>query len=326
MKRLLLIGIILLSTLSAFGQQDPLLSNYRFNYFLLNPAAAGSESQWAIKGSYLSSWTRFPGAPVTFTLSANGTLGKKGKSGIGLNIVDDKIGPQLTYGAQAAYAYHLPVGKANLSFGLAARFTKYQLDLGYVRTLQPGDDAVIAKEESLADFAFGIMYYSRKGYVGVSMPQIAQVSGDSALALKMHLYLMGGYKFMINKKGNSWLLEPVALIKYVGADQAILQYDINLRAHIIDQQLMFGVGYRGGLNNNFIAVMAGFNVKQKYQFSYSYDFSLGDFQQYSWGAHEVTMGILVGKKKHDHLAEWNTSGSAAAVEEESTDDGGTGEE
>lgn len=312
MKQLLFACVFMLSALVVMGQQDPLHSNYRFNYFVLNPAAAGAGGQWAVQGSYLSSWTRFPGAPITYTLSASGALGQEGRSGIGINFVNDYIGPQRLYGAQFAYAYHLPVGASNLSFGLAARMSKYELDLNYVRTNQAPDPAVISKDENIADFSFGMMFYSRKGFIGVSLPQIAQVSGDEALALKMHLYLSGGYKFNIN---NTVLLEPMALIKFLSADETIMQYDINLRAHLINQQLLFGVGYRGGNNSNFLAVMGGFNVKDKYQFSYSYDFSLGDFQQYSWGSHEVTVGVKFGKRKHTHLAEHKTPGKMADAEE-----------
>jgi type IX secretion system PorP/SprF family membrane protein len=273
-----------------YGQQEPVYTNYRFNSFMLNPSAAGMEGRWAARASYRSEWTRFPGAPITTTISMDGVLGNR--SGVGINFISDVIGPEQTWGFQGAYAYHIPMNSSNLALGLGVRALNHSLDPARTVTLQQPDPVVMFQQEWLTDFSFGAFLYNRKYYVGVSAPQIVQIVGKEAKELVPHIYAMGGYKF---KVGGTSIIEPSVLLKY--ADK--FQFDIDVQAWFLDEQLMFGAGYR---DQSFISIMTGFDVKDRYEFSYSYDFSLSDFQAYSWGSHEVTFGIRFGKQKFNHLA------------------------
>lgn len=291
MRKVLFVCIALLSVSSVFGQQDPLHANYRFNSFIVNPAAAGMEGQWAARASYRSEWTRFPGAPITTTASISGLISDR--SAVGLNFISDVIGPENTWGFQGAYAYHIPLNTSNLSLGLGFRGVNYSLDPARTITLVPNDPAVMFDPEWLMDLSFGAFLYNRKYYIGVSAPQVVQISDPEVKELVPHIYGLLGYKFLI---GGSTILEPSAFLKFASE----FQFDINLKAWFLDNQLMFGAGYRDA---GFISVMTGFNVKDRYQFSYAYDFSTQDFQAYTWGSHEVTFGIEFGKQRFNHLDE-----------------------
>lgn len=293
MRKLLIVCIALLSVSSMYGQQQPLYTNYRFNSFMINPSAAGMEGQWAARASYRSEWTRFPGAPVTTTVSLDGVLGNR--NGVGINFISDVIGPEVTWGLQGAYAYHIPLNASNLALGLGVRALNHSLDPSRTVTLQTPDPIVAFENEWLTDFSFGVFLYNRKYYVGVSAPQIVQIVGKEAKELVPHIYAMGGYKF---KVGSTSIIEPSVLLKY--ADE--FQFDVTVQGWLLNEQLMLGAGYR---DPGFISVMTGFNVKDRYQFSYSYDFSLNEFQAYTWGSHEVTFGIKFGKQKFNHLASYD---------------------
>lgn len=295
MKLLVISITLLLMPFAVFGQQDPLHSNYRFNYFILNPAAAGANAQFEFNGSYLGSFRRFPGGPATYTLSANGFLGKEGRTGLGVNFVNDNIGSQRLTGLQLAYAYHLPLGPSRLSFGLAGRMVidnKAQI----FRNQHPNPN-IIFSNQIRTDFSLGTMYYDPNGYLGISFQNIARIGEKEIFGEKVNISVSGAYKFHVSKY---LAFEPVGLLKYSVADQPIIQYDINFRAHLINELILLGLGYRGGNYNNFFALMGGINIKDKFRLFYSYDFILSSFHQYSWGSHELTMGIQIGKRNPIH--------------------------
>lgn len=291
MKKFLIACLVLVST-AVTAQQDPLVSNYRFNKFMLNPAVAGSAGQMVGRAMYRSQWTRFPGAPITAGASFHGLIGNR--VGAGLNIVSDVLGITRTYGFQMAYSYHLPFDNFNLSLGLGARAMNWDLDEEQAVLVQPGDPALFGNDW-VGDLSFGAYLYGQKWWAGISAPQVFQITSDEAYKLSTHIYSMGGYKFGL--MDDKFSLEPMAFLRYV-PDGGEFMYDINLRGYLLQDQLMLGFGYRAG---SFLSAMAGFNVQDRYQFSYSYDFQTGDLQPYTWGSHEVTFGIKFGKQKIDFL-------------------------
>jgi hypothetical protein len=66
-------GIILLMVLvfdySGFAQEKPIYSQYMFNTFLINPAAAGSEGFTSFNFTGREQWLGLPNAPKTHSIS-----------------------------------------------------------------------------------------------------------------------------------------------------------------------------------------------------------------------------------------------------------------
>lgn len=290
MKKLLLIGTILLSSMMTWAQQDPLISNYKFNYFPANPAAAGSEGNWALKASMRDQWVRFPGAPITGHFTAHGLLGRVG---LGIDLFSDVIGPWENYGVGLGYAYHIPMANENSGFsiGLGTRATRVTLNKSLVTTLDPDPNIINGDydDEIAADMSLGVYYYSNNLYAGLSVPQLVQFTNKEAIELERHYYLMAGYKFPIS---SSFTLDPSVMLRYVG--DSPFYYEINLQGWFINEQLMFGAGYR---TDNFITFQAGFNVNDRYRFAYAYDWNTGDLQMYTKGSHEVMVGFNFPAKK-----------------------------
>jgi len=137
MKKLALKIAILLCWLDIGAQQVPMYSQYVSNYFLLNPAVAGSTNYTALRFCSRQQWARLKGAPSTQVLSMHARIGKSdfynrkglvtteteikgtevvtsrniilsGKEAIGGFLFNDKNGPITKTGAQFAYAYHMP--------------------------------------------------------------------------------------------------------------------------------------------------------------------------------------------------------------------------
>jgi len=311
MRKLLFAFALLFLVSSAMqAQQDPLRSNYRFNYFLINPAAAGSNGQWTGRIAIRSDFTRIPGSAVTSNASVHGVMGEN--SGVGINLVSDIIGPEQSTGVQLNYAYHINMDRNNLSIGLGARYVNYRLNEELVDIYTP--EPLNVFNGGLGDLTLGVMHYSKKHYVGISVPQLVQITGADVKKLVPHIYLSGGYIFDLG----SISLEPMMLAKFV--PKAKTQVDVNLRAWLVDNQLMLGLGWRGPNGSQFagsgVTFMTGFNVKNKWQFTYSYDMMTGDFQSVSWGSHEVGFGFTFGKQKFDNVFGVRPSNEEEPVMEE----------
>jgi len=109
-----------------WGQQDAQFSQYMFNTLFYNPAYAGVEgvtkvqfiarTQWA---GYSSTFDGSGGNPNTQMISLTSPV-LKIRSGFGLYILNDKLGPLNNIEAQASYAYHLAIKDAKLSIGIKA--------------------------------------------------------------------------------------------------------------------------------------------------------------------------------------------------------------
>ncbi len=309
-KLLFAFALLFLISASSQAQQDPLKSNYRFNYFLINPAAAGSNGQWTGRIGVRSDFTRIPGSAVTSSASFHGVMGER--SGVGINMVTDVIGPEQSTGIQLNYAYHIDMDRNNLSIGLGARYVNYRLNDELVDIYTP--EPLNGFDGGLGDLALGVMHYSKKHYVGISVPQLIQITGADVKKLTPHIYLSGGYIFDLGSVN----LEPMLLAKIVPGAKS--QVDVNLRAWFVDNQLMLGAGWRGPSGSDFagsgITLMTGFNVKNKWQFTYSYDMNTGDFQSVSWGSHEVGFGVTFGKQKFDNVFGVRPSNEEEPVMEE----------
>ena len=77
---------------------------------------------------YRNQWVGFHGAPVSETFSIHSPMRDK-RVALGLNIINDKIGPTNNIGAFGTYAYHLPAGGGKLSMALRGGVYRYQLDI-----------------------------------------------------------------------------------------------------------------------------------------------------------------------------------------------------
>src|SRR6187402_3582543 len=106
MKQIRLLMILLAFALCAQAQQDPQYNLYQFNQMAINPAYAGARDMLSAVASVRSQWTGFDGAPKTNYLGVHAPVMNK-KLGLGLSVVNDKMGARSTTGAYANVAYIL---------------------------------------------------------------------------------------------------------------------------------------------------------------------------------------------------------------------------
>jgi len=108
-----------------------------------------------------------------------------------------------------------------------------------------------------------------------------------------HVFLTGGYRFMINEDINAI---PSVMVKYIsGAFKNDFQAEGNLKLQFRDL-LWIGGSYR---QFDGYAAMIGLNVANTFNVGYAHDFTKTDLRTYSRGTHEIMIGFLLGNRYGD---------------------------
>ncbi len=283
MKTLLFSFVLVLTSMLNYAQQDAQFTQYMYNTITINPAYAGSRGALSIFALHRTQWVGLDGAPVTNTFSMNTPLNES-NLGLGISIVNDKIGPtqENTISADVSYSIHTSETFI-LSFGMKATANLFSLD---VNKLNPVDN-----DPSLHDFnnkftpniGAGIYLHSDKAYVGFSVPNFIETNryNDNEVAIfkeKINYYLMGGYVFTIS---NDIQFKPAGLLKLVQG--APLQADISANFMFIEK-LTIGIAYRW---NAAMSGMVGFQISEGLHIGYGYDLETTNLDRYNSGSHEV---------------------------------------
>jgi len=315
------------------AQQQPQYTQYLINNYILNPALTGIENYTDVKISHRHQWVGIQDAPVTTYLTIHKPLGKKddrttatsfdmpGENprgtnywqdyeaarphhGIGLKIINDKTGPLNRFAGYVSYAYHIGISaRTSIAAGFEAGLRNISLDRSKLDfgTANPIDPAVYNSGEinSLKpDFGAGIWVYSADYFIGISaqqiIPQKIYFSGNKVQQeqgkLVPHLFATAGYRFQLNE---DFSMIPSVMLKYVQPTPA--QFDVNAKLQYRDL-LWAGAGYR--LKDGFNA-MAGLNVSNTFNVSYSYDYTTSQLNTITRGTHEIVLGFLIGNKYGD---------------------------
>jgi len=289
--------IFVISVQTAFAQQLPLLSQYSFNKYLYNPAAAGAQDRFEILTGYRNQWTGFDGAPQTASFSANGPLGRG--SCIGGDAYSDRIGATSEIGFHLTYAYQVRLtNDIRWSFGLQAGAAQFTIDGTQLNTYEPNDLVVPLNVTSalMADASFGTYLFSDRFFAGASVQHLAGSSilfsndfpQDQVGLLDRHLVLLGGLKL---DAGEKLAVEPSVMLRAVTG--APMQIDFSSRL-IYDEKYWFGLTYR--TRAAWIA-MVGFDISDHFILGYAFDYSTTELQSFSDGTHEIILGWKFNKKE-----------------------------
>ncbi|MDZ4822812.1 MAG: type IX secretion system membrane protein PorP/SprF [Flavobacteriales bacterium] len=286
---------VCMSAITSTAQQDPMFTHYMFNTLAVNPAYAGSADLLSITALHRSQWMNFEGAPTTQTLTLHTPL-KKESFSFGGSIINDTHGPVKQTGIYLDGSYRIFFDNARLAFGLKGGVNLFSADLIELNPLEDGDLAFSQNIESkpLPNFGFGMMYYTRKFYIGLSGPKLLQnglIDGElpeyTDNEERQHMFLITGALFELS---NYVKFKPSLLLKAVnGAPPGL---DLSAQFLFYDK-LWIGGMYRW---EDAVGALVQYEINNKFKFGYSYDYTLSDIGMYSDGSHEIMLGIDIGRK------------------------------
>jgi type IX secretion system PorP/SprF family membrane protein len=301
-----LMFLIIVSAFGCFtinGQQAPLYTHYMNNSLVVNPAYAGSRDALTITVLHRSQWVGFKGAPLTQTLTAHTNLPNE-HLGIGLSVLNDKIGPVNNTSLFIYYSYIIKLTeKSKLAFGLGAGMNIYNANLSSIQLDVQNDPAFQnnVNNHVTPNFGFGAYYSSEQYYAGISVPDLLQNSYLAVNQVDMnptiskeqrHFFIIAGT--MINLSDNL-AFKPTTLIKVTKASP--MQVDLTASFIIVDK-ILVGAMYRTG---DAFGCLLGFDITDQLHLGYSYDWSYGlRTFKYNQGSHELVLrfDINIFKKKH----------------------------
>ncbi|GAB3967998.1 type IX secretion system membrane protein PorP/SprF [Spirosoma terrae] len=257
-----------LTAQSIYAQQEPQLSMYMYNPIYYNPAAAGSEGvsriQLTQRTQYLGYQTSGNidpgGAQNSQVLSFNMPLARL-KSGVGVYLLNDKVGPNYNQSVQLSYAYRLALKEGTLSFGVQAGLFNKGYDYGQLRPSEPGDPLIPTGRigQAKPDIGAGLYYNTTDYWVGVSVNHINKASytigtDRSTNPLTPSAYLTAGYRLGL---GYDIDIQPSILIQYVtvgGIQNSTAAFNV---VGTYDNRIWAGLGYR---YQDAVMVTAGINL------------------------------------------------------------------
>jgi len=268
----------------SIAQQNVQFTQYMFNGLVINPAYAGADEALSLTFIHRSQWTGIDNAPSTQTLTAH-TLVKQKKLGLGLMVVNDRIGIHKNLSALSSYAYHLRTGKQSyLSMGLQAGIKSIRSDYTSLMTTTADPAALNAfTSRTFFDFGAGIYFRSPHLHIGLSAPEMntQRFYATDSLTRKSYLsdmLLFAKYRITVN---NYFDLEPSALVKYM--KDLPISFDVNLNL-IYRNVLTLGLSYRTKESVDFILKA---QATPQLQFGYAYDHPIGNVARLSNGSHEL---------------------------------------
>ena len=271
------------------AQQDAQYTQYMFNGLAINPAYAGSQDALNLTLLVRKQWVAIDGAPQTFTFSAHSPLANH-PMGVGLQVVNDRIGVFRETSIYGSYTYWLPVGKGRLAMGVQAGMNRISSNLSELTAKDDADNLLDANTQvrTRPNFGTGLYYYTDKGYLGISIPRLLNhefinVEGNTLFKQVRHFYISGGYVFTLNP---NWKVKPNVLVKQVNG--APIEADINVNFLFIER-LWLGVSWRSFDSFDFLTQ---FYITKQLSVGYAYDLTTTRISSFTGGSHEFLVNYL----------------------------------
>jgi len=255
-----------------------------YNTSLVNPAYAGSRETITAFLLHRNQWVGLDGAPVTNNFSINSPLGDS-NFGIGLNFVNDEIGPVSENEVSVDLAYFIQVSENyKLSLGLKGTANLFQLDVNKLRVFDPTDPQFQNMDTEFSpNVGAGLYLFSDKTYFGLSVPNFFESYryNDNNIEItkeKMHFYFIAGHVFTLSENID---FKPALLSKIV--EGAPLQADVTANFLFFDK-LTLGAAYRWDAS---VSALAGFQISDSWFIGYGYDLETSKLANYNSGSHEI---------------------------------------
>jgi len=263
-----IVGLLFACVSFITAQQDAQYTQYMYNTVSINPGYAGARGHMSIAALHRSQWVGIDGAPTTQTLNIHAPVGRKG-IGLGLSVVNDKIGPTSETNLDLDISYTIKLSAENkLSFGIKG--SANLLDIRFSELNQFTSDQTLEQDidnRLSPNVGAGIYYHSDRYYVGLSIPRFLETSHFQERSLsvaseQMNIYLITGYVWDLDR---NWKFKPSLLGKVTQG--APLQADISAN-FMYAEKFIFGGAYRW---DAAFSALVGFNVAHNFLIGVAYD-------------------------------------------------------
>lgn len=288
------------------SQQLPQFSQYIFNGLHINPGYAGYKNAGYIQSTYRNQWAGLPGAPRTFTVTAD-LSANEGLMGFGVSLLSDEIGPTRTSTGLLTYSYRIQTGSESfLGLGVSGGASQYMIDGSMLDPNDLDDPDLPLGIQSIftPNMNAGLFFHTPRFYAGFSAYNMVGrrvlEREDISLAFHdFHYYLTAGALLSLS---DNIEFKPSFLIKEVKG--APTSYDLN-GMFLFMERLWLGASYRSNLrlwkdnlednlnNRTALAFIAEVFATESLRIGYAYDTNLNALQDYRYNSHEISVGYYL---------------------------------
>jgi len=288
-NKLLVFGLMLIAG-SSIAQQDAQFTQYMYNTISVNPAYAGNNETTSLFLLNRSQWVGLEGAPVTTNASFHMPI-KRSNVGLGLSVINDKIGPSDESNIAIDFSYTILTSYTyKLAFGLKASANLLNIDFNKLNQYSDNDYSFETNIDNKfsPNIGAGVYLYSDKTYIGLSVPNLLETkhfdkyanAGASSYIAKerIHYYFIAGHVFDFSSNVK---FKPALLTKIVQG--APLQVDISGN-FLINEKFTAGLAYRWDIA---VSALVGFQASDSWFIGYGYDLETTRLASYNSGSHEI---------------------------------------
>jgi len=291
-----LVTLLLFLGSKGWAQQDPNFTQYMYNTMSINPAYAGSRDVFSATVLHRSQWLGFDGGPASQTLSAHSPI-KDGQMGLGLTVVNDKIGVTQETDINGVYSYAIEVSRfTKLSFGINAGINMLNIDFNELNRFDVTDPEFQNNLENRVSpqVGLGALLYNDQYFIGLSVPALLRNDRftensvtDATITDRLHYYLTAGLVFDLTP---NLKFKPSVLMRHVSGAPLLAEASANF---LINGRFTAGAAYR--LNSAFSGLFA-FQVNDSILMGLAYDRDTSTLVNYNDGSIEFFARFELFKK------------------------------
>ncbi len=288
-KRLFYTAVLAcLFTVSARAQYDASFSHYWMMEPYFNPAAVGKASILNVTGAYAIDFAGFEHNPQTAFIGADMPVYfLKNYHGVGLYMLNDKIGLFTHQRISGQYAYRHKLFGGNMAVGVQLGLLMESFD-GTKLDLEDTSDPAFTNSQisgNSLDVGFGLYYTHGAWYAGASAQHLTSPTIDlgerNQLKVEPSYYLTGGYNIKLR---NPFLKVPTSVLARY--DGHAYRADVTARLVYTNDKKMMYAGVTYSPTNSVTALIGGrfhgINVGYSYEY-YTKAINPGN------GSHEIVI-------------------------------------
>jgi type IX secretion system PorP/SprF family membrane protein len=291
LKKTLVCFLLVFAFMAVKAQQSFNYTQYMDNLTPLNPAFSLTQAGGSINTLGRKQWVGVQGSPTSYLLNADAPVESiNGKMGIIAS--NDALAIEHLTEVNAFFAKSIKLNATNsLAVSLNAGFRNYVAKYSEVDSADP----VFANDvrETTPNIGFGVMLYSDKYYIGLSVPELnvrnlGNASVQDNTNFRNHYYFAAGLTSPIS---NDYEIRYAGLAAFSSGVTTVGDISALLN---IKHTLGIGADYR---TTNEVAGIVSINVDQ-FHLGYSYQFGTTSSNIGGIGnaTNEVTVGFRFGKK------------------------------
>ena len=302
--RTLHIFTFLLFGLTVSAQQQAIFSQFFHNKVLFNPGAVGSGRFPCAAAFHRQQWAGLEGAPVTQALSVHSPA-FAGRVGLGLTLLNDRIGFFHSTTANLAYAYRVAFGNGQLGIGVQAGYQHLRADWEKAQTITGRPDPVAGMENLRPQFnvGAGIHFENERFFVGASIPALLERGlADGALTQDYtgtmpHFFAMAGAWLDISPKLK---MRPALAVRSV--KHAPPSVDAHLGFGFLEEtKLWLGSTLRvsrpgQAINSDALVATAQYQIVERLRAGLAYDIALSSLRRENHGTFELMLEYCIAAR------------------------------